>query len=73
MEPFPTTVDERYKNWLVEQLETGRKFNEEQLEWLEMIKEHIASSVTIEMEDFDYEPFIQKGVLIKPIKYLGTS
>jgi len=65
LEPFPLTVEERYKNWLVEQMQAGRQFSDEQLAWLEMIKDHIAASLTIEMEDFEYEPFVQKGGLIR--------
>ena len=73
LEPFPTTVEERYSNWLVEQLEAGRKFSDEQLEWLGMIKEHIATSVTIEMEDFEYEPFNQRGGAIKVHQLFGAD
>jgi len=73
LEPFPSTVDERYKNWLVEQLEVGRQFSDEQLEWLGMIKNHIATSVTIEINDFEYEPFNQKGGAIKVYKLFGAE
>ena len=73
LEPFPTTVDERYRNWLVEQMEAGRQFSGEQLEWLEMIKDHIATSVTIEMEDFDDVPFNQKGGAIKVYQLFGAE
>jgi type I restriction enzyme R subunit len=35
--------------------------NEEQMEWLRMIKEHIATSFHIEVDDLDYTPFDSKG------------
>jgi type I restriction enzyme, R subunit len=73
LEPFPATVDERYRNWLVEQVEAGRQFSTEQLEWLEMIKDHIATSVTIEMEDFEDVPFNQKGGAIKVYQLFGDE
>jgi len=73
LEPFPTTVEERYSNWLVEQLGAGREFSDEQLEWLGMIKEHIATSVEIVMEDFEYEPFNQRGGAIKVFNLFGTE
>ena len=73
LEPFPTTVEERYQNWLVDQIEAGRMFNDEQLEWLGMIKDHISSSVTIEMEDFDYAPFNQRGGGIQIYKLFGSD
>ena len=73
LEPFPATVDERYRNWLVDQMEEGRQFNAEQLDWLEMIKDQIATSVTIEMEDFEDVPFNQKGGTIKVYQLFGTE
>ncbi len=66
-------MEERYKHWLVAQMEAGRQFTEEQLEWLGMIKEHIAASVTVEMEDFEDVPFNQKGGAIKAYQLFGTE
>ena len=45
LEPFPETVDERFDDWMREQETAGQKFTPEQMEWLEMIKEHIATSL----------------------------
>lgn len=39
------------------------KFTEEQMEWLCMIKDHIAASVMIEKDDLEYAPFNAKGGL----------
>ena len=36
------------------------KFNEEQMNWLRMIKDHIASSFH-EIDDLDYTPFDAQG------------
>ncbi|MHA2230980.1 MAG: type I restriction endonuclease subunit R [Candidatus Hodarchaeales archaeon] len=73
LEPFPATVEEQYRKWLVEQLETGREFTDEQLEWLGMIKEHIAASVEIEIEDFEYEPFNQRGGATRVYQLFGSD
>jgi type I restriction enzyme, R subunit len=73
LEPFPLTVDERYRAWLVDQLNAGRQFSPEQLEWLEMIRTHIAASVTIEMDDFEEVPFNQKGGAIKVYQLFGDE
>ena len=40
-------------------------FTEEQLQWLELIRDHVAASMTIEAEDFDLAPFAQRGGLGK--------
>jgi type I restriction enzyme R subunit len=37
------------------------KFNEEQMNWLRMIKEHIATSFHIKLDDLDYTPFDAYG------------
>lgn len=73
LEPFPLTVEERYKHWILDQEEAGRTFSEEQLEWLGMIKEHIAASVTIEIEDFNDVPFNQKGGAIRVSQLFGAE
>ena len=73
LEPFPLSVEERYRNWLVDQMEAGRQFGEEQLEWLEMIKDHIATSVTIEIDDFEEVPFNQKGGAIRVYQLFGAE
>ncbi len=73
LEPFPLTVEERFKNWLLEQMEAGRQFSAEQIDWLNMIKDHIAASVTMEMDDFDYEPFVQKGGAVKVYQLFGVE
>ncbi|MBC8333073.1 MAG: DEAD/DEAH box helicase family protein [Anaerolineae bacterium] len=73
LEPFPLTVAERYRAWLVDQLNAGRQFSPEQLEWLEMIRTHIAASVTIEMDDFEEVPFNQKGGAVKVYQLFGDE
>ncbi|RMG78911.1 MAG: hypothetical protein D6712_20505, partial [Chloroflexi bacterium] len=39
----------------------GSKFTEEQMEWLRMIRDHIAASVHIDPDDLDYTPFDARG------------
>jgi len=57
----------------VDQLNAGRQFSDEQLEWLELIREHIAASVTIEMDDFEEVPFNQKGGAIRVYQLFGAE
>jgi type I restriction enzyme R subunit len=65
LEPFPLTVEARFQLWLAEQREAGRQFTSEQIEWLTRIKDHIATSLRIEMEDFEYTPFHEMGGLAR--------
>ena len=65
LEPFPETVNHRFNRWLVQQQEAERRFTPEQMAWLEMIKEHIATSVSIGIDDFESVPFYEKGGVVK--------
>ena len=61
LEPFVVTVEDRYRKWLADQDATGKKFTETQKKWLDMIKDHVASSVSIEISDLENTPFKEKG------------
>ncbi len=63
LRPFGETVEDRFAAWLASQSQAGRTFNAEELRWLEMIRDHIAASLTIEPEDFELAPFNQQGGL----------
>jgi len=73
LEPFEETVNERFQHWLTEQEKAGHKFTPEQIEWLTMIKDHIATSLTIEIDDFENVPFNQKGGAIKADQVFGKE
>jgi type I restriction enzyme R subunit len=73
LQPFPETVDEKFHRWLKEQEEKGKRFTSEQLQWLEMIKDHIASSLAINKDDFELSPFYEEGGLIKAYQIFGNQ
>ena len=73
LEPYLDTVDKRFAEWLGRQKEEGVKFSEEQLKWLLLIKDHIATSVEILKEDLEDAPFNQLGGLGKAAKVFGTK
>ena len=73
LEPFAKTVNERFEHWLSLQEESGRTFTSEQTEWLKMIKDHVATSLRIEMDDFELAPFYEKGGAIKAYKLFGQE
>lgn len=68
--PFPDKVDANFKAWLAQQ---EKKFDEEKLHWLEMIKDHIAGNLSIETDDFEYAPFSQEGGLGKVYQLFGDG
>ncbi len=59
--PFAEQVEERFRGWLATQEIAGREFTDEQRQWLEDIKDHIAGSVSIEPADLQHVPFVQRG------------
>jgi type I restriction enzyme, R subunit len=58
-------VTERFHEWLMDKANAGINFTSDQLAWLNLIRDHIATSVTIEPEDLELTPFRQRGGLGK--------
>ena len=50
---------------------SGEKFNEEQMEWLHMIRDNIITSFHIDRDDLDLAPFDDKGGLGQMYKLFG--
>lgn len=73
LEPFTSTVSRSFDLWLDSQEKQGRHFTAEQIRWLEMIRDHIAGSAAIEIEDFDAIPFNQWGGRIKAYNLFGNE
>lgn len=73
LEPWPEIVDRRFDSWLAAQKLQGRDFTPEQLEWLRLIKEHVATSLTVEVEDFELAPFFEKGGPVKAFQLFGPE
>ena len=68
LEPYKETVDRRFQEWLNNQ---EGSFSKEQMAWLEMIKDHIATSLRIEIDDFENIPFQAKGGAVKVSQLFG--
>jgi type I restriction enzyme R subunit len=73
LRPFKDLVLARFELWLSQQEEQGRKFTDEQRQWLTAIRDHIAASVSIEPDDFELPPFSQWGGLGKAYKVFGAD
>jgi type I restriction enzyme R subunit len=71
--PVGMTVEERYQEWLGRQAAAGSKYTAEQRKWLDAIKDHIASSLRIEQDDFDDVPFNGLGGLGKAYELFGDQ
>jgi type I restriction enzyme, R subunit len=73
LRPFPDTVEERYQHWLALHQAGDHPFDVAQLHWLGLIKDRIAQNLSVEMEDFEYAPFIQQGGLGKARQVFGNE
>lgn len=73
LEPYSELVNRRFKEWVFKRNAGPKQFTEEQMNWLRMIKDHIVSSVRIEVEDFDRTPFDGEGGLGKFYKVFGAD
>jgi type I restriction enzyme R subunit len=71
--PYADTVRRNFQTWILKRHSgAGEKFTGEQLDWLHMIRDHIATSVHIERDDLDMAPFDSKGGLGKMYELFGA-
>lgn len=70
---FDVTVNRNFQDWVFEKQAGALKFSEEQMEWLRMIKDHIATSMHFSKEDLDYAPFDSKGGIGGMYKAFGEQ
>jgi len=68
--PYPERVAANFKAWLAQQ---GSAFTSEQIHWLEMIRDHIAANLGINLDDFEYAPFNKEGGLGRVHQLFGEA
>ncbi|MCY4593178.1 MAG: DEAD/DEAH box helicase family protein [Bryobacterales bacterium] len=74
LSPYAVTVRRNFQQWIMTRHSgAGEKFNEEQMEWLHMIRDHIITSFHLERDDLDMAPFDGKGGLGKMYKVFGDQ
>ncbi|MCD4747742.1 MAG: DEAD/DEAH box helicase family protein [Thermoanaerobaculales bacterium] len=71
--PYSELVRERYDSWIAQQQNEGREFTPDQQRWLVMIRNHVAQSLEIDIEDFSYTPFVEEGGFGKAAQVFGTG
>ena len=71
---FDDTVRRNFQNWVMKLHSGGtEKFNEEQMDWLRMIRDHVANSFHIERDDLEMSPFDGQGGLGKMYQLFGAK
>jgi type I restriction enzyme R subunit len=72
--PFADTVRKNFQTWIMQHHAGGAdKFNEEQMNWLRMLRDHIAHSRHVDRNDLDYSPFDAQGGLGKMWQLFGED
>ena len=72
LSPYSETVRRNFQNWIMTRHSgSGEKFDEAQMEWLRMIRDHIITSFHLERDDLDMAPFDGKGGLGQMYKLFG--
>jgi type I restriction enzyme, R subunit len=72
--PYADTVRRNFQTWILKRHSgSGEKFTGGQLEWLHMIRDHIATSIQIDRDDLDRAPFDSKGGLGRLYQLFGAG
>ena len=61
--PFAERVNYYFMQWTLRRNAGAVHFTDEQMEWLRLIKDHIASSLSVQPSDLELNPFDRKGGL----------
>ena len=71
--PFADRVDYNFKQWTFHRNAGPVHFTEEQMDWLRLIKDHIAASLSVTPEDLDLSPFDRRGGLGRFYEVFGDK
>lgn len=73
LQPFAETVNYNFMRWTLKRNAGAVHFSDEQMDWLRLIKDHIAVSLSIEPEDLELNPFDRKGGLGRFYEVFGEQ
>ena len=70
---YPDLVNERFDAWLQQQRNAGRSFTDEQVSYLRLIRDHLATSVMIAPYNFRSPPFSTHGGYGRALQLFGDE
>ncbi|HAJ97669.1 MAG TPA: restriction endonuclease subunit R [Ruminococcus sp.] len=73
LQPFSDRVNYNFMQWTLRRNAGAVHFTEEQMEWLRLIKDHIITSLSIEPNDLELNPFDHKGGLGRFYEVFGDD
>ena len=71
--PFADRVNYNFMQWTLRRNAGAVHFTDEQMEWLRLVKDHIAASLSIEESDLELSPFDRKGGLGRFYEVFGEQ
>ena len=71
--PFADRVNYNFMQWTLRRNAGAVHFTDEQMEWLRLVKDHIAVSLSIETSDLELNPFDRKGGLGRFYEVFGDE
>ena len=71
--PFADRVNYNFMQWTLRRNAGAVHFTDEQMDWLRLVKDHIAVSLSIEPADLDLNPFDRKGGLGRFYEVFGDG
>ena len=73
LQPFADKVNYNFQQWTFRRNAGAVHFTPEQMEWLQLVKDHIATSLSVQPEDLDLSPFDRKGGLGRFYEVFGEE
>ena len=71
--PFSERVNYNFQQWSFRRNAGAVHFTDEQMDWLRLIKDHIAASLSVVPEDLGLSPFDRKGGLGRFYEVFGEE
>lgn len=72
--PNEDRVRRNFQNWVLKRHQgAGEKFTDAQMDWLRLIRDHVALSIRVEVEDLDFAPFDAQGGLARMYALFGQG
>lgn len=73
LQPFADRVNYNFQQWTFRRNAGAVHFTPEQMEWLQLVKDHIAASLSIQKEDLELSPFDRRGGLGRFYQVFGDK
>ena len=74
LSPYAETVRRNFQTWIMTRHSgSGEKFNDQQMAWLRMIRDHVATSFHLDRDDLEMAPFDSHGGLGRMYQLFGNQ